>query len=289
MDFLANFFANAWGYIQTIKITDIIDILVITFVVYKLLRLIRRTNATRILTTIILLFVVLWLSRLLNLLTVNFLLSHIIELGVLALVVVFQPELRRMLEQVTNINSLSRFLKSGGYGDGTEDAIAQTVIAATELSNRREGALIVFERTSKLDGITNTGTVINADVSSELLRNIFYPKAPLHDGAVIIRDSRVLAAGCMLPMSGNVNISKDLGMRHRAGIGVSEHTDAVAVIVSEETGAISVAVGGMIKMRLTSETLEKLLKNELRTEAPQERRFDLRTVFKVRNDEGTEK
>jgi len=289
MDFLANFFANAWGYIQTIKITDIIDILVITFVVYKLLRLIRRTNATRILTTIILLFVLLWLSRLLNLLTVNFLLSHIIELGVLALVVVFQPELRRMLEQVTNINSLSRFLKSGGYGDGTEDAIAQTVIAATELSNRREGALIVFERTSKLDGITNTGTVINADVSSELLRNIFYPKAPLHDGAVIIRDSRVLAAGCMLPMSGNVNISKDLGMRHRAGIGVSEHTDAVAVIVSEETGAISVAVGGMIKMRLTSETLEKLLKNELRTEAPQERRFDLRTVFKVRNDEGTEK
>ena len=138
--------------------------------------------------------------------------------------------------------------------------------------------------------MTKTGTLVNADVGSELLRNIFYPKAPLHDGAVIIRNNRILAAGCMLPMSGNVNISKDLGMRHRAGIGMSERSDAVSVIVSEETGAISVAVGGMIKMRLTPETLERLLQNELRAEEPQGKKSTLKSIiFKVRNNEKAEK
>ena len=288
MDVISNFLSNAWGYLLTIKISDIIDILVIAFLVYKLLRLIKRTNSMKILTTLIIIFVFLWVSRLFNLLTVNYLLSKILELGFLALIVVFQPELRRMLDQLTT-NRVGKLFKPGSFSDGTGSVISQTVIAAEELSRRREGALIVFEREAKLDDVTKTGTVINADVSSELLRNIFFPKAPLHDGAVIIRSNRVLAAGCMLPMSGNVNISKDLGMRHRAGIGVSEHSDAVAVIVSEETGAISVAVGGMIKMRLNGETLERLLQNELRTEeTQQDKRFNLRTVFKVRNDEESE-
>ena len=289
MEAVSNFFANAGRYLLTIQISDIIDILVIAFIIYKLLRLIKRTNSVKILATVVAILALLWVSRMFDLLTVNYLLSKVLELGFLALVVVFQPELRRIIDQVAN-SSVNKLFRVGGYGDGTDNTITQTVVAATELSRRREGALIVFERSMKLDDVTKTGTLVNADVGSELLRNIFYPKAPLHDGAVIIRNNRILAAGCMLPMSGNVNISKDLGMRHRAGIGMSERSDAVSVIVSEETGAISVAVGGMIKMRLTPETLERLLQNELRAEEPQEKKPTLKSIiFKVRNNEKAEK
>lgn len=289
MEAVSNFFANAGRYLLTIQISDIIDILVIAFIIYKLLRLIKRTNSVKILATVVAILALLWVSRMFDLLTVNYLLSKVLELGFLALIVVFQPELRRIIDQVAN-SSVNKLFRVGGYGDGTDNTITQTVVAATELSRRREGALIVFERSMKLDDVTKTGTLVNADVGSELLRNIFYPKAPLHDGAVIIRNNRILAAGCMLPMSGNVNISKDLGMRHRAGIGMSERSDAVSVIVSEETGAISVAVGGMIKMRLTPETLERLLQNELRAEEPQEKKPTLKSIiFKVRNNEKAEK
>ena len=289
MEAVSNFFANAGRYLLTIQISDIIDILVIAFIIYKLLRLIKRTNSVKILATVVAILALLWVSRMFDLLTVNYLLSKVLELGFLALVVVFQPELRRIIDQVAN-SSVNKLFRVGGYGDGTDNTITQTVVAATELSRRREGALIVFERSMNLDDVTKTGTLVNADVGSELLRNIFYPKAPLHDGAVIIRNNRILAAGCMLPMSGNVNISKDLGMRHRAGIGMSERSDAVSVIVSEETGAISVAVGGMIKMRLTPETLERLLQNELRAEEPQEKKPTLKSIiFKVRNNEKAEK
>ena len=289
MEAVSNFFANAGRYLLTIQISDIIDILVIAFIIYKLLRLIKRTNSVKILATVVVILALLWVSRMFDLFTVNYLLSKVLELGFLALVVVFQPELRRIIDQVAN-SSVNKLFRVGGYGDGTDNTITQTVVAATELSRRREGALIVFERSIKLDDVTKTGTLVNADVGSELLRNIFYPKAPLHDGAVIIRNNRILAAGCMLPMSGNVNISKDLGMRHRAGIGMSERSDAVSVIVSEETGAISVAVGGMIKMRLTPETLERLLQNELRAEEPQGKKSTLKSIiFKVRNNEKAEK
>ncbi len=289
MEAVSNFFANAGRYLLTIQISDIIDILVIAFIIYKLLRLIKRTNSVKILATVVVILALLWVSRMFDLFTVNYLLSKVLELGFLALIVVFQPELRRIIDQVAN-SSVNKLFRVGGYGDGTDNTITQTVVAATELSRRREGALIVFERSMKLDDVTKTGTLVNADVGSELLRNIFYPKAPLHDGAVIIRNNRILAAGCMLPMSGNVNISKDLGMRHRAGIGMSERSDAVSVIVSEETGAISVAVGGMIKMRLTPETLERLLQNELRAEEPQGKKSTLKSIiFKVRNNEKAEK
>ena len=289
MEAVSNFFANAGRYLLTIQISDIIDILVIAFIIYKLLRLIKRTNSVKILATVVVILALLWVSRMFDLFTVNYLLSKVLELGFLALIVVFQPELRRIIDQVAN-SSVNKLFRVGGYGDGTDNTITQTVVAATELSRRREGALIVFERSMKLDDVTKTGTLVNADVGSELLRNIFYPKAPLHDGAVIIRNNRILAAGCMLPMSGNVNISKDLGMRHRAGIGISERSDAVSVIVSEETGAISVAVGGMIKMRLTPETLERLLQNELRAEEPQGKKSTLKSIiFKVRNNEKAEK
>ena len=148
-------------------------------------------------------------------------------------------------------------------GSTMEQTIGQTVLACTEMSQSRTGALIVFEREILLDDMVRSGTMLDAAVSSELLKNIFFVKAPMHDGAVIIRHGRMLGAGCMLPLSKNVNLSRDLGMRHRAGIGMSENSDAVVVIVSEETGSISVAIGGMLKRHLKPETLENLLRNEL--------------------------
>ena len=147
-----------------------------------------------------------------------------------------------------------------------ETAITQTTEAYADLSRDKVGALMVFERKNLLDDVIKTGTALDCGVSSELLKNIFWNKAPLHDGAVIVREGRIVGAGCMLPLSGNVNLSRDLGMRHRAGIGMSEHSDAVVVIVSEETGSISAAVGGMLKRHLAPETLERLLRNELLSE-----------------------
>ena len=172
-----------------------------------------------------------------------------------------------------------------------ERAISQTVLACTEMSQTRTGALIVFEREILLDDMVRSGTVLDAAVSSELLKNIFFVKAPMHDGAVIVRHGRVLGAGCMLPLSKNVNLSRDLGMRHRAGIGMSENSDAVVVIVSEETGSISVAIGGMLKRHLKPETLENLLRNELlpREEDPAEKpKFSLLAILKSRKDGGAE-
>ena len=151
-----------------------------------------------------------------------------------------------------------------------EFAIAQTTAAYADMSRDKVGALMVFERQNLLDDVIKTGTALDCAVSSELLKNIFWNKAPLHDGAVIVRDGRIVGAGCMLPLSGNVNLSRDLGMRHRAGIGMSEHSDAVVVIVSEETGSISAAVGGMLKRHLAPETLERLLRNELLNDDNQE-------------------
>ena len=189
----------------------------------------------------------------------------------LALVILFQPELRKLLEQVGS-SRLGKMFSGGrtAASDELDSAITQTVEAYAELSKSKTGALMVFERNNMLDDAIRTGTKLDTVVNSELLKNIFWNKAPLHDGAVIVRDGRIVGAGCKLPMSGNVNLSKELGMRHRAGIGASEQTDAVVAIVSEETGSISVAVGGMLKRHLAPETRERLLRNELMPEKKEE-------------------
>ena len=222
----------------------------------------------------------LWLSSILNLRGINYILSYVVEWGVLALFIVFQPELRRGLEQLGSKNiRLLRFLSPEQQSTELEKAIDQTVIACTEMSKTRTGVLIVFERRLLLNDMLRSGTTLDAAVSSELLKNIFFVKAPMHDGAVIIRNGRILGAGCMLPLSKNVNLSRDLGMRHRAGIGMSENSDAVVVIVSEETGSISVAIGGMLKRHLMPETLEKLLKNELMPTAEAEEQPSQKSVW----------
>lgn len=247
---------------KSIRISDVFDILIVAFLIYKLIGLVRKTNSIKFARAIILILVVLWLSGALNLYVVNFLTRTAVEIGLLALVILFQPELRRMLERVGH-SSISSLFGRDFDTLTVENTITQTVLACTEMSRSRTGALIVFERITTLDDQMNTGTIIDADVTAELYKNIFFNKAPLHDGAVIIRNGRIASAGCMLPLSSNTNLSRDLGMRHRAGIGMSENSDAVVAIVSEESGAISIAVDGMLKRHLTSETFEKLLRNEL--------------------------
>lgn len=244
------------------SIRDAIDILIIAFLTYKLIKLISRSNAGKVVKGIILLIVVMQVAQLFGLKVVNFLLANTMQLGLLALVIMFQPELRKALEKVGR-STFPQLIDRSGDVDYLDCAIHETVEACTGLSWSRDGALIVFQREILLDDIVKTGTVLNAVPSSELLKNIFYPKAPMHDGAVIIQGGMVSAAGCMLPLSANTNLSKELGMRHRAGVGMSENSDAVVVIVSEETGSISVAIDGMIKRHLAPETLEKLLRNEL--------------------------
>jgi len=262
MDDVYSFLNTFQNFIHTITFWDILDMAIIALLIYKVLTFVRKTNTINVVKGIGLLLAVMWLSRLMHLTVVSYLLGGTFELGILAVVVIFQPELRRLLEQVGS----SKFEDFFGHPIGAKelsDAITQTVLACTDMSRSHTGALIVFERSINLDAYIKTGTIVDAEPAAELIKNIFYNKAPLHDGAVIIRDGRVAGAACMLPLSSNANISRDLGMRHRAGIGISERSDAIVAIVSEETGAISVAEEGMLKRGLAPETLEKLLKNEL--------------------------
>ena len=264
MEVLTNVIERASSFVLSLELWDLLDILVIAYLVYRLLLLVRRTNTSRLLKGVLVVIIALWLSAG-RLRALNFLLNYIVEWGVVALLVLFQPEIRRVLEQVgsSSLPFLQFFSKPRVHRQTIEQAISQTVSACGDMSKSRTGALIVFERHNQLDEMLRSGTKLDAEVSSELLKNIFFVKAPMHDGAVIVREGRVLGAGCMLPLSRNVNLSRDLGMRHRAGIGMSENSDAVVVLVSEETGSISVAVGGMLKRHLMTETLDQLLRNEL--------------------------
>lgn len=259
---LADIIPNAINYMKTAQVSDIIDIILVAVLIYVAIGLIRRTNTTRLARGIVFIILALWLSDLLKFRMINSLLKTTVELGFIALVIIFQPELRRLLERMGS----GRFVYFFGGSPASltlDTVVTQTVLACASMSDSRTGALIVFERAISLNEQMSTGTIVNADVTSELLRNIFFVKAPLHDGAAIIREDRLAAAGCMLPLSQNASLSSDLGMRHRAGIGMSEHSDAVVVIVSEETGSISVAMDGMLKRHLTPEMLEKILRTEL--------------------------
>lgn len=262
MDSIINFFRDVLAMLPTIKFMDIIDILLVTFVLYTLIMMIQTTGAARIAKSIVLLLVLAVVTKLLNMYLMSFLLDRVLEIGLIALVIMFQPELRHMLEKIGS-KSLRELLSTKQEQREIDRVIGETVNACEIMSRERTGVLIVFERETSLIDYQKTGTVIDARVSSELLRNLFFTKASLHDGAVIIRNERIAAAGCVLPLTQSRNISSDLGTRHRAGIGMSEVSDAVVVIVSEETGTISVAVNGMLKRHLAPQTLERLLLKEL--------------------------
>lgn len=274
MEALSSIYDMAVNYLMMIRVTDVIDMAIIAFVVYNILIRLRSTTSVRILQGVLVLLLIMWLSMQLNLRSINFLLSHAVQWGVLALVIIFQPELRRALEKIGSSTGIKQMFIREESLPVVEQAIQETVSACVDMSQSRTGALIVFEREIHLDEILRSGTKINADVSSELLKNVFFIHAPMHDGAAIVREGRLLGAGCMLPLSKNVNLSRDLGMRHRAGIGISENSDAVVVLVSEETGAISAAVDGSLRRHLSAETLEKFLRNELipHNAAPEEKR-----------------
>lgn len=262
MDSIISFFRDVLAMLPTIKFMDIIDILLVTFVLYTLIMMIQTTGAARIAKSIVLLLVLAVVTKLLNMYLMSFLLDRVLEIGLIALVIMFQPELRRMLEKIGS-KSFRELLSTKQEQREIDRVIGETVNACEIMSRERTGVLIVFERETSLIDYQKTGTVIDARVSSELLRNLFFTKASLHDGAVIIRNERIAAAGCVLPLTQSRNISSDLGTRHRAGIGMSEVSDAVVVIVSEETGTISVAVNGMLKRHLAPQTLERLLLKEL--------------------------
>lgn len=274
-----------WGYIQTIGVSDVFDILIITAIIYRLMGFIVKTNSVKVAKGIVVLLLVLWLSGEFKLHMINFLMREAAALGFIAIVILFQPELRRLLEKMGS-SRMRGFFGNEFSSMHMENAITQTVLACSDMSATRTGALIVFERDNQLTEPISTGTLVDAEVTAELLKNIFFVKAPLHDGAVIVRDGRITAAGCMLPMSNNMNLSKDLGMRHRAGIGMSERSDSVVMIVSEETGSISIASDGMLKRHLSRETAETLLRQELLpadTETVKKSKFW--SIFKVRKNE----
>lgn len=251
------------NFIQTVSFWDILDILIVAFLIYRIITVVRKTSSGGVIKGIILILAFMWLSSILNLKVINYLLGQTMKLGLLVLIILFQPELRRFLEQMGSSSNFNFIFGRKTTSGNLEAGIANTVAACMEMSKNRIGALIVFEREITLIDYTKTGTRLDSILSVELLKSIFYPKSPLHDGAVIVRNGRIFAASCMLPMTSNTNISRDLGMRHRSGIGISEITDAVVVIVSEETGSISVAVDGMLKRHLAHDTFEKLLRNEL--------------------------
>ena len=273
-----------------IGVADILDILIMALIFYKLLMIVRRTSSGQVMKGVLLVIVAFVLVSAFNLRMLSYVMGRVLEWGVLALVILYQPEIRRFLEQMGRSSIGSVFVREETPGE-LENAITQTVRAYTDRSKTKTGALMVFERKNQLDDAIKTGTALDCVVNAELLKNIFWNKAPLHDGAVIVRGGRIVGAGCMLPLSGNVNLSRELGMRHRAGIGASEHSDAVVAIVSEETGSISVAVGGMLKRHLAPETLERLLRNELLPQSDEndKPKFNpINIIFKSRRGEKTD-
>lgn len=259
MDIFRTAVERGLNYMSNIGVADIIDILIVAYLIYRVIILVRRTNTYNIARGLIIFLIALWISGMAKLTMINYILRRAVEIGAIALLILFQPELRKFLERMGRSFSQGRVASSSEM----ESAIMQTIIACNDLSASKTGALIIFERKVKLDDVISSGTLINSDVNAELLKNIFFNKAPLHDGAVVIRDGRIAAAGCVLPLTTSTNLSKDLGMRHRAGIGMSEQSDALVVIVSEETGAISVAIDGMLKRHLNSSTFDKILHSEL--------------------------
>ena len=274
-----------WSQLTGIQITDILDIVIVAFLIYKLVPILRATNTVRIAKVVVVILAIAWITDIAHLYTLNFVLNQFLSIGLLALIILFQPELRRMLDHLSSVK-IKRLLGTQKPEQEMVPVISQTVLACEAMSKARIGALIVFARDSHIEEYFKTGTIVDGRVSEQLIRNIFFTNAALHDGAMIIQNGRIAAAGCVLPLSDTNRLSLDLGTRHRAAVGMSEVSDAVVVVVSEETGAISVAVGGMLKRHLAPQTLERLLHNELiHEENAQEQNLVLKLRQKLQKKE----
>lgn len=253
-------------FIQLIRITDIIDIVLVAVLIYQLLKMLRETRAIQLVKGIAILFVLMQISAWMNFRTINYLLKNIMQVGLFSVVVIFQPELRSLLERVgrSKVGKLIDFSGQSREENSIENMTDEIVRATVNMSSTKTGALIVLERETKLGDILKSGTVINAEITSALLENIFVPNTPLHDGAVVIRGDRISYAGCLLPLTSNINLSRELGTRHRAAIGMSESSDAMVIVVSEETGKISVAVNGNLTRNLNGQTLKNAIMRALK-------------------------
>ena len=263
-----NSIVNVLQQFARMRWSDYLDVIVVALIIFGVLPLLKTHNTMRIAKVVAAVVVVSWLTEILDLYTLNWIMDQMLKVGLMAVVVIFQPELRRMMDRLGSVE-IKKVLGMTRPKQEMDNVITQTVMACEVMSRERVGALIVFARGARLDDFCKTGTPVDGQVSEQLIRNIFFPMAALHDGAMIIRDGRIAAAGCVLPLSDSKRLSADLGTRHRAGVGMSEATDAVIIVVSEETGTISVAIGGMLKRHLAARTLEQLLKKELMTEEEQ--------------------
>ncbi len=275
---IVTYFENPWNII-----TFLIDIIIVLFLIIKVVKVLKGSRAMQLLKGIIFLIVITWLSYLFHLQILNYILTTIMTYGVILLIVLFQPELRRALEQLGSSNKLTKYFGiDKDIISKTKEDIYKVVIAAVELSKHKIGALIVLERDIKLKEITATGVTLKAEISPQLLVNIFTPNTPLHDGAVIIRENKIDAAACMLPLASDIDIAKELGTRHRAAIGMSKESDAIIIIVSEETGKISIAKEGTLIVDLKEEALKKILISNIITKRFKEN--DKTNIFdKIKN------
>ncbi len=274
MDFIRHLFLN-------VRLRDILDVVIVAIVFYKIFMLIRETRAEQLLKGIILLFVAAKISDILELYTLFWILEKTLTVGVIAILIVFQPELRRGLEYIGRTKFFSKSIVEVEVEE-MKAISAQIVEASSSLSRQKIGALIIIERETGLNEVAETGTEIDGKVSSELLINIFIPNTPLHDGAVLIKKDHIKAASCFLPLTENINLSKELGTRHRAALGITEKSDALAIVVSEETGIISVAEKGKLKRNITPDELTKILVDIYRSES---NKLNLFSKWRNRNEQ----
>lgn len=256
--------SNIPSSLLSFRITDIIDIAIVAYIFYKSSSFLRETRAGTLVKGIILLLIFTWIGNVLQLNTINYLIKNLMQFGIMAFLIVFQPELRRALEKVGRTNFSTLF---SAEKDDVEATASEIAAAAVAMSSRRIGALIVLERGTKIGDIVRTGCEIDSKVSSELLINIFIPNTPLHDGAVIIRENRILVARCILPLTYNETLSREFGTRHRAALGLSESSDAAVIVVSEETGKISFTLNGNMSRNYTEETLKKAIMKVLSSDS----------------------
>lgn len=248
-----------WNITHRLTFIDIIDILIVAVILYELLLLTRHTRGSALLKGLFLLLVIALISSMIGLVSLNWLLQSVLQYGAIVLVILFQPELRKALEKMGRSRLMTKSSQHRGIDDERDTLIAEIMQTISDLSRRKVGALIVFEQQTGLEDVIETGTRLNAAISAPLLENIFEPNTPLHDGAVVIRDSIIEAAACILPLAEASGLSRELGTRHRAAIGISENTDAIVLVVSEETGIISMARDGMLTRPMTSRDLKELM------------------------------
>ena len=279
----SNFFSSVKNSFSSFVVSDAIDILLLTVILFLAFRFLRSRKAGALLIGVAIIFILTAVTFIFDLNATHFIFSSILDVGIIALLIILQPEIRDALEKVGtgSVNSLIPFGDQKKKRQMYSNAIDQICSAVSDLSRSKTGALIVISRTIKLDEIAETGIAINADVNSFLLRNIFYDKAPLHDGAVVIDNARIVAAGCLLPLTRKADVDGNLGTRHRAAIGMSETSDAIIIVVSEETGTISIAVNGSIKRDFNSVTLKEELYNQLKVHEENNDNMFISKVLKI--------